>query len=585
MPILQTPLELDRDRTDPWSFWLGLVAIITGLVLRLSWAWMIPYNDAPDEFCHWPMVAYLAEHLRPPTMSDVPVTIPVSYPALCPVGYIIPAVAAAIYGPNRPEAYIAARVAQALLSIIFLTLVYLASRELDLGCKARSQRGAMLVTWLAALHPQLVFTFAYVNNDASMLTASMGLWWCAIAMIQRGPSASRVALASALFALAVLCKTNAIGLGLIAIPLAIFVTIQSTSRQQVAVLGATSLMVTAAVVAPWSIWSWIHHRSLLGFELHARWWQNYIKEKQIHQGFLKLDDIDTFLVETWESSWACFGYASVRISPAGYFLATFLLAISLGAWLARKKEIPSLYPINLVLLSGTVGVWSAHIYHSMNVGLTSQGRYVLPAVWPVLVLISSAARSIGKTRAQATTYSILLVVALGWMQYLSWHAENRSNRIRQPDRRVRARLISYAGNIPGQAEQPPISFAAVGPIEQEARGDRVILHSNAGSAIRWPVPLDASSVGGLSLDQHWLGGTLPLGRLRVLSANGAEVPLGEIKYADPILGRVRYRFDLRTITEKLGHQLIWIEYRPSEESAQIVIDRWTLLDPSLQPWP
>ncbi len=232
---------------------------------------------------------------------------------------------------------------------------------------------------------------------------------------------------------------------------------------------------------------------------------------------------------------------------------------------------------------GILGVWSTHIYHSMNVGMTAQGRYVLPATFCLLVLLGAGASAMGRSKATRTAASLGVVLIVGWFQYLSYHAEEKSNRIAQPDRRVRARLVAFSGDLPGKLGSPHIHYQAMGTIKESPLGDRVVLETTNGAAIRWPVPVPASSVGGVLIDQHWLGGTLPHSRLRVLSADGAGVPLEEIPCVDPIIGRIRLRFDLRRLTPSLGEQPIWIEYLPSDQEAWLVITSWSLLGPDLLP--
>jgi hypothetical protein len=553
-----------------------IAAILVGVALRVIWALILPYNDAPDEYCHWPMVAYLAEHHHPPTMKDVPSPIPVSYPAMSSIGYIIPAIGAAIVGEDEPNAYLAARFAQALLGSLFLWLTYRASADAFPGDSLIS----LIVVWLASLHPQLVFSFAYVNNDASMLTVSAGLWWVVMRIARQGFRPSLGGWAAGLFALAILCKTNAIGLAILFLPILFLMLIDGpySRRRSVATMVASFVLVTL----PWWVFSLYHHRSLYGFDVHAHWWRNYILEKNIPQGFLTFDQLGTFLVDTWESSWASFGYTSVQIESVAYLLATSLAAMALGLLIARPRMIAT--RVSLFLVAGFVGVWIAHIYHSMTVGMAAQGRYVLPATFSVLMLLAAGTQAIGRSTVSRTWAGLGVVLIVGWFQYLSYHAEEKSNRILQPDRRVRARLVAFSGDLPGKLGSPPIQYQPIGTIQESPLGDRIVLETTEGSAFRWPVAVPASSVGGILIDQHWIGGTLPHGRLRVISADGAGVPLGEIPCVDPIIGRIRLRFDLRRLTTTLGDRPIWIEYVPSDQKARLVIPAWSLLTPDLSPW-
>ncbi len=566
-----------KSSTTPQAVRLSLLiaAIIVGVGLRMTWALLLPYNDAPDEYCHWPMVAYLAEKHQPPTMKDVPSPIPVSYPAMSPIGYIVPAIGAAIVGADGPDAYLAARLAQAILGSIFLWLTYRAATD----ASSPASPIPLIVTWLASLHPQLVFSFAYVNNDASMLTVASALWWVMMRIARHGYRPVRGAVAAGCFALAILCKTNAIGLALLFLPLLLLMMIDTQSSRVRSL--ATMALSFAIISLPWWIFSLYQHGSLYGFDIHAHWWRNYIREKNIPQGFLSLDQLGTFLVDTWETSWASFGYTSVRIDAAAYLLATAISAMALGLVIAPPRLITT--RVSLFLITGFLGVWLAHIYHSMTVGMTAQGRYVLPATFSLLMLLAAGTQAISRWNITRTLASLGVVLIVGWFQYLSYHAEEKSNRIAQPDRRVRARLVAYSGDLPGKLGSPPIHYQPIGTIQESSLGDRQTLETTKGSAIRWPVAVPAASVGGVLLDQHWLGGTLPHGRLRVLSADGAGVPLEEIPCVDPIIGRIRLRFDLRRLTHSLGERLIWIEYQPSDQDARLVIHSWLLLRTDLAP--
>lgn len=542
-------------------------AFAVALALRVYWAFLLPFNDAPDEFCHFPMAAYLAQHGRPPTMADVPDLIPVSYPAMCPVGYVPSALATAVVGVDHPWAYLAARLANALLGASTVGLIFLAVRTLTPGWPAPAHAAA----WLAALHPQLIFVSAYVNNDAAMLLVVAALWiaWFRLA---RGEGASRSLIgwvaAGGLAGLAILCKPNAAGVVLAGAPIAALHVMGGLRRRAAASRLVGPLVAAAAAAAvclPWCAWNWRRHGSLLGLDVHREWWLAHTRSADVRQGYLTLDNLADFLAGSWETFWGCFGYATTRLTRLDYLLVALAVGAAAGALAARFND-PRLRKgwseearrraAWAAAAAGFLFTWLAHAYHSAEFGMSAQGRYVLPAALPVLAACAVGASLLGSGRGWG---GVAIVAVFAWVEWSAVDVEQFSNRIPQPDRRVRARLMAVQMDLPGIQEYRGGAPELVGEggVAHDREGWRI--DAAAGSFVRLGPPVPARRLGGVILVQRWLGGSDRDGMLRLRSLESPREILARIPYRDARTGLCSYRFDLRRVGRLLGDRMVQVE--------------------------
>lgn len=571
---------------------LLITALAVGLFLRAYWSLMLPYNDAPDEYSHYPMVRYLAENFGPPTMADVPKTIPVSYPALSPLGYVPLALPVALIGPNHPSAYIAARLMNALIGTSLLIMIYLCVRSL----LPSSPYLPVIVTLLAAMQPQLVFTSAYVNNDTTMLLAVAVLWWLWLRLAdgdQRLRIYSAIGLVSAI---SLLSKSNSIGVIFAGIPLVTVLFVVGCWRGSWKVtLCRFSVMVLSfvAICLPWWIWSISQHHSLFGWEIHDRWWREFVHTSGIPQGFLTTDKLSDFILDTWDSLWGSFGYASVPLTRLDYMTIMLMTGIAVGSLLTlRDRKESETNPTNasylkwIVVLFGTASVWGAHLYHSAAFGMSPQGRYVLAALWPLLVLLASGWMLLGRGGWRSVTTTFTIVLLFAFFEVSAVAEELQSNRIHQPDRRVRARLVGYAVDPPGHLPKPLPKLDTLGPAKFETVGDRQVLFTKEGGAICWKTPVKASLCGGFLVEQQCLKGEVPIdGVLRVRSADGSDKILAEIPYHDPVVGTSRFRFDLRALAKAHPSESFLLEYQPDAQEVMLILRNVAILGPSFEELP
>ena len=136
----------------------------------------------------------------------------------------------------------------------------------------------------------------------------------------------------------------------------------------------------------------------------------------------------------------------------------------------------------------------AHLFHSARFGFTPQGRYVLAATWPVLVVIAAGWMRMGGSGWRTVLTSLIPILLLFDSQDSAMTLEKNSNRFMQKDRRARVLLMGLADDPPGRLTEklPPLEF--VGPARWEQLGDRPVLFTKNGEQFVGPSRFGRTSV-------------------------------------------------------------------------------------------
>ena len=180
------------DRLTKWIHALWPLFLLNGLFLGigLSWLFLIPYNNAPDENTHYKYsVEFILTHHRLPVWGvddlDRFRHALSSYNQTPALNYVAAAAAAhaghTLFGI---ELYQGARLASLAWGLVFINGLFLTIRIVT----ARPLLSAM-VTAAIAFIPQVLFIFCYVNADAHALGISALLAF-ALARFWKKPSAT-----------------------------------------------------------------------------------------------------------------------------------------------------------------------------------------------------------------------------------------------------------------------------------------------------------------------------------------------------------------------------------------------------------
>lgn len=562
---------------------LALAAVVVGAWLRLHWASHIPYNDAPDEYCHYPMAAFLAREWRPPTMADVPHRIPVCYPSLPPLGYLPAALPLLAFPPDHPEIHWFARLGNVAVGTLAIVFAYRAARRMVHGIPFF----AAVVAWLFALHPQLVFLSAYVNNDASLVLATTLLWYLWIRVAQEPLTTPLLVALGVTSGLALLCKSNAMGLVLAGAGVLIGKAWTprragkpSTSRALLLPFAAA-----AATCLPWMAWSFAHHRSFWGFDVCREWWHAFIAERRIELEFLGKHNWDVFVLGTWRSFWACFGYWSTWLSPLDYELITLVCGLGLGALAARWRGLEEgAWGILALFVGGGALTLASHVSNSFYLGFSPQGRYLAPLVLPLLLTVALGFASMTAARWWRLGWGPALVVGMAILHQRAWNAERGSNVVAQPTRAAKATLLAHVAELPGTGGYCAPTLAALGGAELTFEDGQYRIRSpRAGAGLVSP-PIAADRLGWLTVEATFPSGATGQGEVRLLHASKIDPPnpaadsCPPIPIAVPTPGVIRWRIDLRKQARALGNQALRVAIVPPTGAETISIRRFDMID-------
>ncbi len=153
------------------------------LVLRLPWIFMVPMVEAPDEFAHFWVLKFLAEHMRLPTLQDVADGLPSAvYGTIPQLGYI-PHVVCVKLLPFF-DITIACRFGSLVMGLIMIWAAWRIGYELF----PRSRLFALSVPFVILFHPQIVFVHAYANSDSTTMCLASIILLLIIKMLKQGLS-------------------------------------------------------------------------------------------------------------------------------------------------------------------------------------------------------------------------------------------------------------------------------------------------------------------------------------------------------------------------------------------------------------
>ncbi len=432
--------------------------VVLYLGLGLAYAHFVPAWQAPDEPAHFNYVKFLAER------GQLPVLTQGDFPNVTPGPDFSPSsdISGFRYESHQPPLYYAfaaalyklgARVAvlrafSLLLGAVLLVMTFACSRLVLPAWDA----GALAAAAFVAFLPMHLFMSASINNDtlsevvaSSLLLVFLGVvagyrvrgLWLLTGLLLGAALLTKVTIyvPSALLVLGTIlvgagfkpARAGAAWRGSPLVPAAGgFETRPYKDATESAVdwrniLGAASIAgLTALVVAGW----WFVRNGLIyGWtDLAAQSRQDLVNGAQLHQGSLGGTAAAAFLITTFHSFWAQFGWMSIPVSDATYkklllvsgFLVVGVAAFVLRCTLAvrRKTCLPvgdgplmtSARAWRLVLDGAALAVlWASVLagllYYNLKF-VQDQGRYLFPALIPIAIAASCGAAGLFPRRLQ-----------------------------------------------------------------------------------------------------------------------------------------------------------------------------------------
>lgn len=418
--------------------WLGLLSL--NLIYALSagsWILLIPFNRAPDEYAHFNYnVKFILQHHRLPVsgVDDLEAYAhtrtqtwgrAVSLYSYCiypPVNYLVSAATAAVAKRawNWPE-WRGSRLASLGWGLLYLNALFAAIWMATGG----NTPASLVVTAAAGLVPQVVYLAAYTNADIHSLAAAALLASTSIYAWRR-PTRGPLALLGLATGLVLSAKYNYFLL-LPAVPL-LLMGIAHRERWAVRRFLGSSLFVGLVALAVSGFW-FVRNAMLYGDPLGQRFAINLMAHygnplpplpftiKNL-RGLMQLN----FHGFTFESMIGRFDYLSVTLPPFCYRAAEIVLgavAVGIPAVVAIRRDRLALAWL-LPLVGLALASLTLTIYNTMVFDFQPQGRYLFPALVPLVLYCGWAA----SRHAAILRWMVLVAVLMVGLLFVSHRTLN-----------------------------------------------------------------------------------------------------------------------------------------------------------------
>ena len=289
-----------------------------------------------------------------------------------------------------------ARLLTVFISLIAILFTYWA------GYEASGDRfTALLAGGLIAFLPQFTFRGTHISNDAMLVPTSAAATYYLIRLMRRNFTWTDGCLAAACTAFAILSKINAI----IFVPVLAVVLIVKPGSLRQRIQRCSLLLITAAIVAPWSIRNQILYGDFLARHMSKALLKIYPLEMQ--PKYLWSDYfVREFPRTMYQSLIGEFGWMDITLPQWVYYFFGLLGLAAVAGLLSGVRR----RAIGIGLSGMLVGLVLLSIAAAIDVNMTftqPQGRYLFPALTAMAVLTALGLTQFMKIRAAKMTYLAL----------------------------------------------------------------------------------------------------------------------------------------------------------------------------------
>ncbi len=406
-----------------------ILIIFVYFLIRLPWLFSVPMVEAPDEFSHYWVFRFVAEHLRLPSAPEVFAGGPSAvYGSLPQLGYVPHVLVSKILPIG--DLSLVGRFGSLFAGLIAVVAAYFIGLEIfDVGALAIS------LPLIMVFHPQLVFLNSYSNSDTTACALTSVTLYLCVRILKAGLTAKKALLLGFLLGWTALTKYSAVALfpaALVALLACFYIHRVSLAQivQYLCIVGGTF----AATCGWWFVHSMQEfHGDMLGTKtMRETWARTYNKPLEFHMPVSHVIKDQVFWSTVHDSFWGVFGYMTRFLWPQIYYtyLGFLLLAIAGGARLLFTKlsglksqlvsmttnreglATPAIWWMFAILVF--VNIAAMVVGASMNLG-GAQGRYLLPSEVALLALLIGGLSKLGKIGNYLVTGLLVfnIVVVIG----------------------------------------------------------------------------------------------------------------------------------------------------------------------------
>lgn len=419
------------------------ITLLLGVVslLYLFWAMVIPFGEGPDEPLRYDIGQFIYKYHELPEAGDPRLGDfghGVSYAPLPQFPYIIGGLLMIFAGPFVPEHYLfyVHRLVSVIPGVISVLLVYLICSKLNLKKNLK-----MLITCLFAFVPQYAFVNSYVNQESFSICVNIFIIYIWIKGIESKWNMKSVILLAVGISLSLLSYLN----GYVTIPvtgLILLLTLRG-SRRDIIKKSVVLISVIFVLSGWWFIRNFIiYNGDFLGLstmtnianelgQVGSRPIDRLTPQRQgisFKQMFIDMG----WFQSSYRSFWAVFGGMNIPIDIKYYLYIGLLHFISLIGlviafrdnminWITRKIKIREMifsFKIEISLVLVIFITFGLTVYYSYYSDFQPQGRYLFPALFPIIYFIGIGFDKLFKEKVKPTIYILLIIGIL----YLNLHS-------------------------------------------------------------------------------------------------------------------------------------------------------------------
>ncbi len=395
--------------------------------------------EAPDEFSHYWVFRFMAEHMRLPSAVEVAAGGPSAvYGSLPQMGYL-PHVLVCKILPLGDLSLIG-RFGSLFTGLVAVIAAYFLGMEIF-----ASSLCALALPVMMLFHPQLVFVNSYSNSDTTTCALTTILMYLCARVLKTGVTGRTALLIGFLLGWTALTKYSGVAI----FPATILALVLAFYIHRVAPLKCLSyLFIGGGMFLSTCGWWFVHsmeefHGDILGTRtMRETWARTYNKPLEFHMSVSRVIKDPVWWGTVHDSYWGLFGYVNKFLwQPLYYvYLGFLIIAIACGArdlisCLAKSKlkvNLDDLTTDRLRIVQPAIWLTLAAccftnlaamiVGSSMNLG-GAQGRYLFPSEAALMALLIAGVFKMSKKYGHygVIALSVFNAVVCLWSFIMLWN--------------------------------------------------------------------------------------------------------------------------------------------------------------------
>ncbi len=411
-----------------------LIILSIWILWVVLWAWVLPYNMAPDECLHFKTAQFFQTHRGFPiankdvTFVHEPDCVGTTYITTPFLNYAIASLFVNLgnnFGIERD--YLATRMSSVFFGLVFVIFYYLFLKKI-FG-KNRFLVFSALVSTIFI--PQVTYIFSYLNHEAYSLASSSFLFFVTINFYKLSSDQLKQNKQFILLGLAItlhlFAKTNF--LLLLLVP-GIVISYKIWQERKIYFKKLLILISLISILSGWFfIRNYILYNDFLGVKIYQLITRSNFGTRTYAQAGWNFYDIlfkSQWLEETVSSFYGRFGYMTIEIDPVMQWIFRFFVFMGIVGLIKKIISIKKFYLNNknamfYLLFSSLIPInFAISLYNTLYFDFQNQGRYLFPILMPLMILVNRGIFELAENKNSQKTLTIAVITGSIFLSFWSF---------------------------------------------------------------------------------------------------------------------------------------------------------------------